>query len=231
MNNKKLGKIQAAWRARYETAQALMEQRKTNPRTLVEIAAQHPLENGIKPNEEFRSRLERGKYLFEEYAIRGHAEIYVPGSRHVFLGQADQISLSNAGRAYLVQHGVPSDAIRGEDLNQRYKGTDGVYCSADECFVAASYFKDADFGTLVSVVSPGQMIRKTLHYIQFGVIPLNFTAPVLNGFHDYLDELFEMIPRILTTDSTLQGYSDEARQLRAERKPPAPQGITEPVTP
>jgi hypothetical protein len=174
--------------------------------------------DGVRPNDEFRSRLERGKELFEDYIIQGHTEIYVPGSRHTFRGHADQVSLSQAGMSYQVELGVPSGAIRGEDLNYRYKGLDGVYCSADECFVTASYFKDANFGVLVSVVSPAQMVRKTLHYLQFGVIPLNFTVPVLNGFHDFLDELFEIIPRVLITDSTLQDGS-EARRLRDERKP------------
>jgi len=63
------------------------------------------------------------------------------------------------------------------------------------------------------------MLRKTLHYIEFGVVPLNYTAPTLNAFHDYIEELFEQIPNILSVDSTLQGNSAEARRLREERKP------------
>jgi hypothetical protein len=63
------------------------------------------------------------------------------------------------------------------------------------------------------------MLRKTLHYIEFGVVPLNFTVPVVDEFHDYLDELFEKIPRVLFGDSRLQGDSADAKKLRDERKP------------
>jgi hypothetical protein len=208
-----------AWRAKYLAAQAAMSKRAGNSSVLIEIAAQHPLRNGLYPNDEFRSRLDRGRELFETSKTGGNVEIYVPGSRHVFEGRADKISLSEAGRCYLIEQGVPAFAIHGEDLNVKYKGKAGVYGSADECFVAASYYRDSGFGVLASVCSPAQMLRKTLHYIEFGVIPLNFTVPVVAGFHDYLDELFEQIPRVLFGDSRLQGDSADAKKLRDERKP------------
>lgn len=197
-----------------------MASRAGNPRVLIEIAAQHPLTDGIRPNEEFSARLERGRELFGRYREEGRfCEVYVPGSRHVFRGTADRVSLSEAGQAYLTGRGVPAAAIRGDDLNIKYKGGEGVYGSADECFVTASYYRDGDFGVLASVCSPGQMIRKTLHYIEFGVVPLNFTTPVLDGFHDYIDELFTQVPHVLAVDARVQGDSTEAKRLRAERKP------------
>jgi hypothetical protein len=212
--------IQDQWRAKYMRARAFVRERAGKPGILIEIAAQHPLTDGVYPNDEFRARLTRGKEVFDRYrAVGDRVEVYVPGSRHVFQGRPDRISLSEAGRTYLINAGVPAAVIRGEDLNARYKGADGVYGSADECFVAASYYKDAGFGTLVSVLSPAQMLRKTLHYIEFGVVPLNVTAPTMEGFHDYLDELFEQIPRVLTVDSSLQHDSADARRLREERMP------------
>ncbi len=208
------------WRSKYLRARAVMEERKDNHHTLIEIAAQHPLDDGIHPNDEFRARLERGKQLFELYrAASDRVEVYVPGSRHVFEGRPDRTSLSEAGRSYLIDNGMPPSAIRGDDLNSQYKGAEGVYNSADECFVAASYYKDTNFGILISVCSPAQMLRKTLHYIEFGVVPLNVTVPTLSSFHDYIDELFDKIPRVLTIDPSLQGHSAEARRLREERKP------------
>jgi hypothetical protein len=212
--------VQDQWRAKYARAHAFMQGRAEKPGTLIEIAAQHPLVDGLHPNDEFRARLNRGKELYDRYRGTGdRVEIYVPGSRHVFHGQPDRISLSEAGRAYLISTGIPEAAIHGEDLNVRYKGEDGVYGSADECFVAASHYKDAGLGTLVSVLSPAQMLRKTLHYIEFGVVPLNVTVPTLDGFHDYFDELFEKIPRVLTVDASLQHGSSDARRLREERTP------------
>lgn len=211
---------QDQWREKYMHARAFMRQRAGQPGTLIEIAAQHPLADGLYPNDEFRARLDRGREVFDHYRAAGDwAEVYVPGSRHVFQGHPDRISLSEAGRAYLIDAGVPEAAIHGDDLNTRYRGDDGVYGSADECFVAASYYKDAGFGTLASVVSPAQMLRKTLHYIEFGVVPLNITAPTREAFHDYLDELFEKIPRVLTVDARLHPGSPDARSLRDERMP------------
>jgi hypothetical protein len=208
------------WRTKYSAARSFMAMRAGNPRVLIEVAAQHPLTGGVRPNEEFRTRLERGRELFDRYREGGHAcEIYVPGSRHVIGEVTDRVSLSEAGCTYLAERGVPAAAVHGDDLNLKYKGSEGVYGSADECFVAASYYRDGDFGILASVCSPAQMIRKTLHYIEFGVVPLNFTAPVMEGFHDYIDELFIQVPYVLAVDSRVQGDSTEARRLRAERKP------------
>jgi hypothetical protein len=218
--NDRWRELEELWRVKYSTAQALMRDRQGNPLALIEVAAQHPLVDGLYPNAEFRARLDRGKELFDRYAADGgKVEIYVPGSRHTFEGRPDRVSLSDAGRSYLVSTGVPSSAIHGEDLNSKYKGSEGVYGSADECFVAASYYKDAQFGTLISVCSPAQMLRKTLHYIEFGVVPLNVTAPTLSGFHDYVEELFEKVPLVLAVDPTFQGDSAEARRLREERRP------------
>jgi hypothetical protein len=213
--------LRNSWRAKYVSAQAFMEERaKEFSGVLIEVAAQHPLTDGLYPNEEFQARLDRGKELFDIYtATTEKVEIYVPGSRHVFNGQADLISLSEAGKRYLELQGLPAHAIRGDDLNSRYKGKDGVYGSADECFVTASYFKDENYSTLVSVVSPMQMVRKTLHYIEFGVIPLNHTAPTATSFHDLIDELFERVPLVLAEGPAFKGDSAEARRLRTERKP------------
>ena len=220
MNDRAWHDLRELWNTKYSRARTLMEERAAIPHTLIEIAAQHPLDSGLYPNDEFRARLDRGKELFDVHKVASdQVEIYVPGSRHVFKGHPDRVSLSEAGRSYLITMGVPASAIHGEDLNSKYKGSEGVYGSADECFVTASYYKDSNFGTLISVSSPAQMLRKTLHYIEFGVVPLNVTAPTLNSFHDYIDELFEKIPGVLTVDPSLQGDSPEARRLRKERRP------------
>ncbi|GAA3028372.1 hypothetical protein [Kitasatospora sp. NPDC127067] len=209
------------WRDRLSAAQAFMRERQHLPGVLIEVAAQHPLVDRAVPGEEFAARLRRGHELFQEYADTGRpVEIYVPGSRHRHLGVEDESSLSRAGGDFLGKLGIPSSAVHGDDLNERYKGDAGVYGSADECFVASSYFKDGDFGTLVSVCSPAQMMRKTVHYLQFGVYPLNHTAPTAEGFHDFLYELLVAVPQVMSTDDTLQDAgSDGAGRLRADRRP------------
>jgi hypothetical protein len=214
--------IKSRWYEKLTAARLFMDGRSTASGVLIEIAAQHPLRDGVSPGPEFSCRLDRGRELFLHFSASGRpVEIYVPGSRHRFRGRADDISLSLAGREYLVTAGIPSRAIHGDDLNKQYKGEAGVYGSADECFVTSSYFRDSpQFGVLASVVSPAQMLRKTLHYIEFGVLPLNYTAPIIDSFHNYLDELFEQIPYVLLVDSSLQDpTSIEAQRLRNDRMP------------
>jgi hypothetical protein len=213
--------VKRDWYRKLAVARSFMEAHRSNPKVLIEIAAQHPLDAGARPNREFAVRLDRGKDLFLQLRDVGRpVELYVPGSRHQFQGKPDAISLSAAGRAYLEAMGISPECIHGDDLNERYKGEDGVYGSADECFVTAAYFKENDFGHLLSVVSPAQMLRKTLHYIQFGVLPLNYTAPAIDSYHNFLDELFEQIPYVLLVDNTLQGPTSQmAKRLREERRP------------
>ncbi|WP_316763081.1 hypothetical protein [Streptomyces herbicida] len=215
--------VRTAWEESLQRAKSLMTERSGTPRVLIEVAAQHPLVGGVHPNEEFEARLNRGYELYTQFLESGQeVELYVPGSRHMFHGHPDKISLSAAGTTYLVARGIPAAHVHGDDLNHRYKGDDGVYNSADECFVAASHFKDANFGTLVSVLSPGQLHRKMLHYIHFGVLPLAYTAPTVSAFHDYVHEALVELPHVLYDDPGLQAPdSAKANRLRARRRPPA----------
>ncbi|MCC9710334.1 hypothetical protein E4N62_36825 [Streptomyces sp. MNU76] len=211
----------AAWEKKLQQAHALMAARRGRPSALIEVAAQHPLVDGIRPNEEFEARLNRAHELYNQLTTDGlNVELYVPGSRHMFQGTADKISLSQAGSDYLTARGIPAACIHGEDLNHRYKGDDGVYNSADECFVTASHFKNGDFGTLLTVLAPGQLHRKMLHYIQFGVLPLPHTAPAPVSFHNYVHEAFVELPHVLLEDPDLQSPdSAKANRLRRERRP------------
>jgi hypothetical protein len=216
-----ISRAQEEWARKYHEARVLMEERCRIPSVLIEVAAQHPLVGGLYPNAEFRARLDRAVQVYGEYRSRGmSAEFYVPGSRHVDEGLPDKVSLSHAGLEYLLKQGIPSEQLHGDDLNDRYKGDDGVYGSADECFVAASYFKDQGFGSLATVLSPVQLPRKMVHYIHFGVIPLAFTAPTDDPYHDLVHELFVALPHALLVDGAAQGpESDLARALRATRRP------------
>jgi len=209
------------WETKYRDAAAFMKTRPSSGRVLLEIAAQHPLVDARFPNEEFTARLHRGVELYHSYIQQGMSvEIYVPGSRHMFDGVSDAVSLSRAGSSFLIENGIPGVVVHGDDLNHRYKEKEGVYGSADECFVASSFFKSSDFEVLGSVVSPGQLMRKTLHYIAFGVLPLCYTVPVKHAFHDYIHEIFDEIPYVLYVDDTLQDAdSEKAKLLRQQRRP------------
>lgn len=210
-----------AWEKKFKAAIKLIEVRQAIKKVLIEIASQHPLVNGIYPNEEFSQRLLSGKQLYQENINKGmEVEIYVPGSRHKEKGIEDKISLSEAGNNFLIKSGVPQTILHGDDLNIRYKGGEGVYNSADECFITSSYYKESNFGQILVVCSPVQALRKMLHYIWFGVIPLIYTAPTVKTYHNYLQEAYDLIPYIRDVDPSLQGKDSLLADLsRKERKP------------
>ena len=214
----------AQWEERYAAAKRFMQERVGNSSVLIEVAAQHPLQEGRRPNEEFARRLLLGRELYAEAEAQGRdAVIYVPGSRHMHDGVADEVALSQAGVTFLRELGMPENALRGEDLNRRYKGSQGVYNSADECYVAASYFRNGNFGQLHSVLSPVQLYRKALHYIWFGVVPLFHTAPTVATFHNYIREAYDLIPYVRDLDPDLQGANSHYGNLwRRERTPREP---------
>ncbi len=209
------------WEEKYKSAKQYMNSRKGINRVLITIAAQHPLDKKEFPNEEFSERLLLGKKLYLENKKKGmEVRIYIPGSRHMRNGISDKISLSDAGTNFLITQGIPKEHIHGEDLNQQYKGTKGVYNSADECFVSSLYFKDNKFGKLCCVLSPVQIYRKAMHYIWFGVLPLFYTAPIQNTYHNYIHEVYDLIPYIRDIDPDLQAEDSYYANLwRKERIP------------
>ena len=208
------------WNEKLIQAKSYMKS-KTGKKVLIECAAQHPLKDGFLPGEEFEKRLNKTIELYNEYKSQGfEVKIYVPGSRHKSNNIADKISLSLCGKKYLISKNIPSNDIYSVLYNQKYKGFEGVYNSADECYVASKIFKDENFDKLISVASPAQMFRKTLFYIYFGVMPQNYTAPTDDMFHDYVDELFNKIMYVLLEDNSLQeNNSREAIVNRNDRCP------------
>lgn len=185
---------------------------------LIEVAAQHPLADG-KPGAEFQARLDFACELYHSLCASGKkAHIYVPGSVHY----PDSCSLSEAGTRYLIKSGIPEENLLGDDMNRKYKGEDGVYNSADECYVASRIFTDGQYGHLHVVCSPRQMLRKQLFYIAFGVLPYFHTVPCDMYAHDLIYELFEAVPDVIFRDHTWQDeHSLNGNRTRRERKPQA----------
>jgi len=216
------GKINwEVWNEKFTAAKSLMQTRSKNRAVLIEVAAQHPLADGVRPGLEFSQRLIEAVRLYGVATAMGLSPvIYVPGSRHQYHEVADQVSLSQAGVAFLKQQGIPPDVLHGDDINARYKGSRGIYNSADECFVAAKYFKENAFKQLWSVVSPAQLLRKALHYIWFGVLSQMYSVPIETAYHDYLREAYDAVPYVREMDPDSQAeHSAWAEQSRLERKP------------
>ena len=189
---------------------------------LIEVAAQHPLFKKREPNREFKQRLNKAIELYRDFKEKGiYASFYVPGSRHKFGGIADDISLSDAGRNYLISQGIPDEDIFGDAENHKYKGDDGVYNSADECFVSSKIFFDGDFGKLICVCSPNQIMRKSMLYLEFGCIPVFYGVTTENMYHaNAVDEIFNSLNSVLYFDHSWQDPATELyKYFRKERNP------------
>lgn len=196
---------------------------------LIECAAQHPLNNDGTPAEEFQARLNRSMELYNKYKKMGwNVKIYVPGSLHrqkMSNGnyKVDVIPLCDAGKQYLIQHGIDSVDIFADNANKQYKGDNGVYCSADECYVSSQLFHFGKYQRFIAVCSPAQLIRKVLYYLLFGTLPIVYTATPedhsVECFHHYIYEAYGLAD-ILETMETLQGEDCKiAEEIRKDRNP------------
>lgn len=201
------------WQKLYNAALSNMQKAKgMGNAVLIEIAAQHPLKDGMFPDVEFKARLDAGIELYNKLSGRP-VKIYVPGSRHVYNGIEDIISLSESGKRYLMQHNIPEIDIFADDANIEFMSDKGVYNSTDECFVAVSLFKKHNFQELYSVCSSGQMLRKMLCYIKFGCVPNFYTVSCEKMYHNPIDEIFKYIPKVLKEDETFEENIKNTRRV------------------
>lgn len=206
------------WTNKRAQAQEFMKQRQDYPKILIEVAAQHPLVHGRYPNEEFQKRLDMAIRLSQENGSR-EVWFYVPGSRHKYNNVIDEISLSEAGKRYLLEHGIEENHIYADQANIKYKGEQGVYNSADECYVASSILKDDGFGRLICVCSPYQTMRKSFYYMEFGIIPECYGVSANAMFHDSVSEYFGSLRHTVIEDHNWQGEDSlAAYNSRAGRK-------------
>lgn len=206
--------LQLLWLKKYDVALQNME--KANQKgngVLIEIAAQHPLKYGKFPAEEFQARLDLGIKLYQELSSTTKVYFYVPGSRHQENGKADLVSLSEAGRNYLISKGIPQANIFADDANFEIMGEKGVYNSTDECYVSSQLFAKHKFKELHLVCSPNQMMRKMLCYINFGYFPNIHTAATTKMYHNPINEIFECIPKVLENDQKAENKTRNSRRV------------------
>lgn len=150
-----------------------------------------------KPNLEFQEHLIQGIELYNIEKSKGNNPImYIPGSLHYVINQdtqkpqVDEQPLSEAGKQFLIEHGIPESAIRANTINLDIKGKDGVYNSGDECYVATQIAKNENCGRIISVVSPVQLYRKALFYQEFGYNPEIYATGSEKTAHNYIGEMF-----------------------------------------
>ena len=214
-NTKQRSPLHLLWLDKYEKALSAMETaRKSGNGVLIEVAAQHPLKEGKYPAEEFQARLDLGIQLYNELSNKENVKFYVPGSRHQENGKADLVSLSEAGKNYLISKGVSPENIFADNANYEIMGEKGVYNLTDECFVSCKLFEKHNFKELHLVCSPNQMMRKMLCYIDFGYFPNIHTASCDKMYHNPINEIFECIPKVLENDQKAQDETRNARRVK-----------------
>lgn len=172
--------------------------------TLIEIAAQHPLENGVMPGVEFTARLNEAIRLYRQLKSEDPQRIvklFVPGSLHCENGQCDSISLAQAGINFLQERlnkDEAKDILTDEETNLKYMDEKGVYNSLDECYVASEIYKNDIIhnsdqqGQILCVCAPNQVMRKTLAYLRYGLEVMCYSVPVPGKtmYHNPIYEYF-----------------------------------------
>jgi len=207
------------WHNKKALSEEFMKKRRGLSKVLIEVAAQHPLVEGEYPNPEFQNRLDKALQLSEEIG-REKVWFYSPGSLHKFNNKVDKIALSTAGKNYLTAHGIDKNHIYAENANVKYKGEDGVYNSADESYVASCIFKDDDFGRMICICSPFQIMRKTFYYMEFGLIAECYGVTAKDMFHNPISEYFGSLHYTVNIDHSWQDDNSEAAEKsRKDRKP------------
>ena len=208
------------WYEKQRLAQQAMEGHRECNGILIECASK-VLEDGLHPDSEFRARLDRTIELYHKLCQENEVvHIYVPGSLHKENGVSDQCTLSTAGRRYLIERGIPDVIILGDRENEQYKGNEGVLNSADECFVASRIFFDGKYRELHCVCSPIQVTRKWFYYLEFGLVPLIHSVPVVDS--DVMDIVTEQLrgtENVIYNDHNAQSHDSEGWiNSRKERK-------------
>lgn len=198
------------WYEKQRLAQQAMEGHRESNGILIECASK-VLEDGLHPDSEFRARLDRTIELYHKLCQENEVvHIYVPGSLHKENGVSDQCTLSTAGRRYLIERGIPDVIILGDRENEQYKGNEGVLNSADECFVASRIFFDGKYRELHCVCSPIQVTRKWFYYLEFGLVPLIHSVPVVDS--DVMDIVTEQLrgtENVIYNDHNAQSHDSE----------------------
>ncbi|MGN0153210.1 MAG: hypothetical protein ACI4A3_02075 [Lachnospiraceae bacterium] len=208
---------QKNWYEKVQLAKRTMESRSAqSDSVLIEVAAQHPLVDGLYPGDEFKGRLDEAIRISKDY---GNVKFFIPGNIHSAGGKMDKISLSESGRNYLVSKGIPKESIITINDCAGLLGYEvKAYNSTDECRIASELFNHLGFGKLLCVCSPAQLMRKMFSYVGFSLYPEVHTFCCENMYHEYTEEFFRAIPILINDTGMFTGQSYEAKRLRKERE-------------
>lgn len=198
------------WLEKQRVAKENMQRRRKYEAVLIECASK-VLVDGYEPDLEFSARLNRTIELYQSLKRdNSTVRIYIPGSLHSTNGITDQCTLSTAGKRYLMNCGIPDSDILADSENAKYKGSEGVLNSADECFVASKIFLNGYYRELHCVCSPIQVTRKWFYYLEFGLIPLIHSVPIVDSeVMDIVNEQLRGVDNVIYNDHSAQSHDSE----------------------
>lgn len=215
------------WRkARQAAATALQAERAASEQAdtfLLVPAAQHPLEMGRFPGEEFTARLGSALQRYENITGGGgKAEFFLPGNRHhdSDSDQTDRVALYDAAGDWLVNKGVQPEHLHGLDWIKQ--ANELVYNGADELRVAAwGFANNARFRYATYFCSPGQRTRAETYALAFElpadiVVPDDLLSDSGERFHGRWDPA-QMILRGVT--GAIDPYGDLLAKRIGDRVP------------
>jgi len=137
--------------------------------SLILVCAKHPLIDGFRPGRAFSARLDEAILRYKMMKEEGqNALIRVPGSVHF----GDKISLAEAGRNYLLEHGIPDDDISADGVEEN--GTDEITC-------AFSFFHQGGYKQFHICCGENQVFRNKMACMELhGILPYFHTCTTLD---------------------------------------------------
>lgn len=140
-------------------------------KALIAIKAQHPLNADGTPGKEYELRLKKALAVRAALEAQGlRVELATFGGVHK---GCDTVTLAEAGKKWLIAHGVYAEAITAFPT---------VFSGNDEDRLAAEKFaEDGDYAQLHVVMSAGQWDRARFYYIFCGWQPEFHTVTFLEA--------------------------------------------------
>lgn len=145
-----------------------MESDPSRSGSLILVCAQHPLTQDGKPGKAFSARLDEAIMRYEMMKKKGESVIIrVPGAVHF----GDSRSLAEAGKEYLMEHGIPEEDISAD-------GTEGN--GTDEVTFAYNIFEQACCRQFHICCGENQVFRNKMACMELlGFLPYFHTTTVL----------------------------------------------------
>ncbi len=179
-------------------------------KALVAIKAQHPLNSDGMPGPEYAQRLEEAMVVKTRLEAQGLKVVFMTfGGIHE---GHKTVSLAEAGKQWLVEHGVSEEDIVTRPV---------AFSGNDEDRMAAEFFaQDMEFSQLHIVLSAGQWERARLYFVFMGWQPTMHPITFLDAKpnHSTVCELWGSwaVPAFAKGPEAIAEVTDQIRKKHIE---------------